>query len=872
MIRRAARAERTMLLAVGLLVLVTSFLAAAVPMILTTRYDDAVQERLRRAVPGSTDLVIQSDTGQVREGALLNSAGYVTGEVDQLRQGLPDRLQRVVGRGDVWAASAYGGLAGRSHQSMSVGLSSSLDRHILYVSGRSPGGMDAHGVLETAISVSAARTFGVKVGGTLVLRSANSLTVRVTGLYRARDPNEPYWATHRLLRAAEVTQTRDGGTITLADGVIGFAGYNALCTRTRQPVHLTWTYSPVPGRVSAADVTGLVADVQEADYTVSSNRIQTAPLTFDTGFGRLLAEVGGQVRTAETVLALALAGLLAVGLGVIALTGELLLGRLRPTLTVVRARGGSLWQLFALITKFVAPVALPAAALGYGAAALLVGGPPQPLSVATVLLVAAAAVPLPALLGARANRRTDGGERGDLASHRPSARRLVLEGLVVVLALTAAYLLRRRGLNSGADHGVDPFLSAMPVLLGLACGLLVLRAYPYPLRLFGRLTARGRSLVPFVGVARASRQSVAAALPLTVLLLATAVAGFSATVDASLSRTQRLGSWKSVGADLRLDSPGMTDQEVARIQHTAGVRASVPAQVIDTAALHSDGSALDTLTVVGIDLDAYRRLIAGTPLSLPPTRPGAGAPMLLTPAAAAKYAATPHLSVFGQAGHDLPVHYAGTIAGFPGQPAGMPLAVVPYEPLVQATGLGPTTLYVRGDITPAALTKAAGVAGAGVTSRTEVLRSMTDSALVRLIRTAFEYGAFALDAYCALLVLLILLAGERARGQTVAYLRTLGLTRRQARRLTLVELAPVVLIAAGVGWVLGLVLPRIVGAALDLRPYALGNPVTGYAPGATSTALFAGGLLVFGAVAVLADAARTGRRRLGETLRMGEEG
>ncbi len=49
--------------------------------------------------------------------------------------------------------------------------------------------------------------------------------------------------------------------------------------------------------------------------------------------------------------------------------------------------------------------------------------------------------------------------------------------------------------------------------------------------------------------------------------------------------------------------------------------------------------------------------------------------------------------------------------------------------------------------------------------------------------------------------------GRSARGRTVSYLRTLGLSRRQSRLLAFTEITPTLFAAAVAGWVLGLVLP-----------------------------------------------------------------
>jgi putative ABC transport system permease protein len=72
------------------------------------------------------------------------------------------------------------------------------------------------------------------------------------------------------------------------------------------------------------------------------------------------------------------------------------------------------------------------------------------------------------------------------------------------------------------------------------------------------------------------------------------------------------------------------------------------------------------------------------------------------------------------------------------------------------------------------------------------------------------------------------------------------------------------------GWLLGLVLPGLLGPAIDLSPYTGGSPVTHYAPDLAGAAVLAGGLLAFAGLAVLIDAVTAARRGLGGVLRIGD--
>src|SRR6185295_1695897 len=117
-----------------------------------------------------------------------------------------------------------------------------------------------------------------------------------------------------------------------------------------------------------------------------------------------------------------------------------------------------------------------------------------------------------------------------------SPRRLAVEAAVVVSSLVGIYLLRRRGLADA--NGFDPYLAAVPLLLGLAAGILAVRIYPLPVRFLAAAAARRRDLVPALALRRVARQPGVTAAPLLVLLLGVSVSVFAAVMAATLSRAQ----------------------------------------------------------------------------------------------------------------------------------------------------------------------------------------------------------------------------------------------------------------------------------------------------------------------------------------------
>ena len=98
-------------------------------------------------------------------------------------------------------------------------------------------------------------------------------------------------------------------------------------------------------------------------------------------------------------------------------------------------------------------------------------------------------------------------------------RRGKLTSAYATLALAGVYLLRRRGITGGSSvqntTGFDVYLAAVPVLLGLGVGLIVLRLYPLPVRALAWLAALRRDLVPGLGFKRVARQPTITAAPTT---------------------------------------------------------------------------------------------------------------------------------------------------------------------------------------------------------------------------------------------------------------------------------------------------------------------------------------------------------------------
>jgi putative ABC transport system permease protein len=199
------------------------------------------------------------------------------------------------------------------------------------------------------------------------------------------------------------------------------------------------------------------------------------------------------------------------------------------------------------------------------------------------------------------------------------------------------------------------------------------------------------------------------------------------------------------------------------------------------------------------------------------------------------------------------------------------LVVVPYQSFVTRfqAPLTNTLFLAGGGVDPAGIKAILG-SDAFVTTREARFTEIRDAPLAKGVRTVFAVGVAVLGAYCGLAILLALVVGADTRARAVTYLRTLGLSRRQARGLVLLEVGPLVAAAMLGGLLLGMVLPHVVGPAVDFRPYTGGAKVSSYPLDPVALGVIFGGLAVLVVAAILVDAALSRRRGLGSALRVGD--
>jgi len=536
-----------------------------------------------------------------------------------------------------------------------------------------------------------------------------------------------------------------------------------------------------------------------------------------------------------TTVAIGPAIVAGAALGLIVLLGS---NRRRAGLGLARSRGASPGQVIGATLAEGLALTIPAALVAMALALLAVPGGVDPATVAIPLVVAAVASALlvaaiaPTAGGAPADTGRRAGERG-----RGSPRRLVFELLVIGLAIGGAVLLRDRGIRGASSAtqlvGADPFIAAVPALAGLAAGLVALRLFRIPVAGLAAIAALRRDLVPVLAMRRTTRSGSAA--PILLVLMATASVGaFSLATLAFFDRAGDAVGWQEIGAPFRIvegSSQLSADFDPAALPGvTAAARAG-------TTTLN--GGKQDGVELLALDAAAYRSVVQGTPgdVAIPgpmlaPPDPAAPVPAIVSTNGVVDGIRPGDAFSLILEGEPTKLVAAAVRESGPTLPIGGPFVIVDRAQLAAAqpaAAVRVSTIFLRapgGDAAALRSALATVEPGVNVVAQAERAAAIDGMPVVTAVTIGVE-AAFAIAvAYAALALLAALALTGAARASESAHLRTLGLGRRQAIGLTIVEHGPTVLVAILLGIAFGLAtflalqpglgLGAIVGSALTI--------------------------------------------------------
>jgi putative ABC transport system permease protein len=836
------------------LVLVTAFVFAAAPRLFNRLADEGLRHEVAAASSVERDIEV-SEVSRLEAG----SGGALDGveaRGEELQSTLPASVDRLIADRSYVVESVQYIVLQPPDQPTFVTLryQSGIDAHVRYVAGRAPTGAvteseipgigtpDGHAVkgdvFEAALSSLSAEAIGVTVGDRLFMtpdrtqQGASSglggvaAGIKIVGIFEATEPRAEYWLGDTSLQRPSIEPVSLDTRLVFATALFASDAYPVVL-RSTFGMHYTWRYFLDPERWDTGDLDSLLGDLRRMQTTrsaVGASQLGQEP-TLRTGLSAIADRYLAQRRSSESLLTLAAVGPASVATGAVALVGMMLVRRRRAQLALARGRGASASQILAAQLGESLVLVIVPALLGYIAASSVISARASQLSVLVALGVAAIAIVL--LLAATlpsALAAPDAREREEAGATRLSPRRLVFEGLVLVLAVAGTFLLRSRGLAartaSGGEVGIDPFLTAVPLLLGLVVGLATLRLYPLPVRVLAWVAALRRDLVPVFALRRVGRQSPLAHLPLLVLLATVAITGFSTVMLVTIERGQTDASWQRIGANFRVPPDLSGSLGGIGVEHAPGVQA--------VARWYEDRK--PEFTLYAIETDAYTLVSGGTPAD--PHWPGA---FLAAPPAGG---AGPIPAIVSRdRGHSRGDRFELAVGGkpfkletvevrsiFPGLASGASFVIVPLDALAATLGraLPATALLVRApdDDGPALRAFLAERApGVGLDSRPDLFARMHDAPLIAAVSRGFALAVGLAIGYAALALTVALTLTALGRRRQLAQLRTMGLGRRQALGLTLAEHIPELLVAFLVGTALGVAAAWLVLPALSLSTF-----------------------------------------------------
>ncbi|MFF3668234.1 FtsX-like permease family protein [Microtetraspora malaysiensis] len=834
---RLLGAHRGMAALLALLMLAGSLLLAGLPRALEASLDKSAETMLRTSPPLTTALTVGLD-GTYSQTA-PRSVDAITQANASWRSTMPPTVRGILDGVPRFGYETRSKMQFGRHRYLTLGWYNDIDTRIRYVAGRPPGPIDGPKRFEISLSAKPAAELGIKLGDTVPFEGYQAV---VSGLWEPLAPDDVYWTAYHS-GAAKIVITRPPLAQEDDLRIFGLASGDALASGELW-LNYSWTFQVNPAAVTARNGQDVLDALAEADHVVRSGPrgvsvstglpFQGENTTLSTGLGQLIKEFLDRLATTRALMAVLLGGFAVACLGTIALAVRLLGSRMHGALSLMRARGASLPRVTTVGGGVVALAIAPAALVG-AAFSLLVSGPSLPILLLGPVALAVIAIAYACGATAHAHQQPLNERRDDVVTRRPSPRRIALEVLVVLLGVGGVQLLRSRGL------GDDPFMMAVPALLTVAAALVALRVYPLPLRLLLHLAARRRDAAPYLGLAMAARAATGATLPVLTLLPALAIGAYGAVTADGLATAQRLAAWQQVGAEIRVErSEGIPADLVERVRKTPGVDQVVPAAVGKT---HAEvGFTGRDTAVVAVDLNAYRNLVAGSPLEIPPA-PASGALVSSDMAAMASFDVTwPE---------QLTVQPKGKIAALPGvDTTDLGLIVLPALP--QHTN----TLLISGD---AAAVKAAVPAGTVIRTVDGTLTEITSVPLTSSLMTGLRVVTLALAAYALAAVAIMLVSGAAERSRALILLHAIGLTRRQAKGMTVLEIGPVLILAVLAGLALGLGLPTLLGNGIDLSAYA-GLRFGDYPIDPVTPALLAGGVAVVALAGVYLGGSRAKSR------------
>ncbi|MBX3068317.1 MAG: FtsX-like permease family protein [Cryobacterium sp.] len=860
---RQARSELGLLVSFGVITLLIAFLATAGPLAIRAMTTAEATYQFSEVPSTSLDFVARAP-GTPELSPDIDRFEKFSKALDTITSGAPSPLKSTFGKAEFSVATGslqvYRlGVEWNDPQTpISLNAAPTLSEHVKLTSGSMPApfsslifnrvGSEADDAInpfvrdprdpqiDILLSTQSAARAEWKVGEVrlVMIDKTNGFYAKLSGTFDSIDPEEGYWSASPSALTPGISHTAFSGSNTLIVTSAAFIDPNSLAVIKDETLLAMTTVVSIPFHGTGLTVENyekLLPQLrnftsQPHSVTNLANIGTVASVTFDSDAETALQTALERAGTATAVLVMIASGPIGICAVVLWMLARLLAIRRSTMLNLVRARGASPVKTNLNQTAGIFAISLASGVVGTSIAFALFPTTWHPIALAGPIAVGLAG-PI-ATFVSTASVHQDA--RNDLVAHSNKFWRGPLELIVIVLAGISVFLLLQRGLtNSSSGVVVDPLLAATPFLLAASAGILALRLYPLPLLALLRIARRRNGIVNFLGISRVIREPVAGLAAVLALVVGISVTVFSGILLSTVSNGVESAARTSVGAQLRVDSAPLNQDQIDELKSVTGVASAVPVYQ-DNQLQSLEVQNIISVPVLVADTSKLAEVQSGVPgtlrLDIDMTKMHDNRlPILLSPDLANHYKLSQSSTLSG-----VSVLSAGS-AGISSSLSGVEDWVLVDRNLAGELGIDLflpkvtlINLSVGANVSEVA-DKLESIAGTGsaVTTPEEVAASIHSSPVSNVLQLALLVLIAINALLCAAVLVLSLLMLSPARQQLLTLLRTIGLARSQARGILRWETWPSAIVAIISGCALGSLMPFIVLAGVDLRPFTGGS-------------------------------------------------
>lgn len=432
--------------------------------------------------------------------------------------------------------------------------------------------------MEILVNVAMADEFGVQVGEEFMTfrrsekegsQRTAQVPVRVSGIWQAADPADPYWFYRQSVFEGQFFIPEDSfrlRLVPLLDDEIAQA---------------LWYFVDDGSDVSSDDVGWLLNNIsflqQQASSVLPNTRLEVSPYDALVRYRRS----SGVLNVLLYAFSIPIIGLMLAFIGLVV---GLAVSRQRNEIAVLRSRGATILQIVGIAALEAMLLGLVALAAGIPASeqiaktigatrsflnfTILDTGLRVDMTMATLrfgiiaVVITMVAQVMPSIGASRHTIISYKREQGRTV-RAPWWQRAWLDVLLLIPAAYGTYLLQQQGsvVVPGATQGSpfgNPLLFLIPALGAFALTLFVLRLLPYFMAAIAWLAAKTRSVGFLLATRYLARDPAFYTAPLVLLILTLSLSTFTASLAQTLDAHLYDQTYYQVGADAMLVELGQT--------------------------------------------------------------------------------------------------------------------------------------------------------------------------------------------------------------------------------------------------------------------------------------------------------------------------